>query len=129
MSAEDFEGNGVKIGAEKSAGFVAGSGAEQREESFLGKFLRMGGIRDTAAKKAEERLFVAGEKLRECSAEPCEKASIKCSSLGGPAAASCSGVDGESFMAVPEGASELRTNADAASCMATCLNLSLLVMR
>ena len=65
VSAKDFEGDGVEVGAEKGAGFVAGSGAEEDEESFLGEFFGVRGVGGAAAEEAVDGLFVAEEEFVE----------------------------------------------------------------
>ena len=63
MGAKDFEGDGVKVGAEEGAGFVAGGGAEEDEEGFLREFFRVMGVGGAATKEAVDGLFVAEEEF------------------------------------------------------------------
>src|SRR5262249_41352965 len=65
MGAQDFESNGVEIGAEERSGFVTGGGAEQGEKRFLRKLFGVGRIRNAAAEKAVNRLLVTMEEFSE----------------------------------------------------------------
>src|SRR3984893_7993294 len=65
MSAKDFEGDGVEVGAEEGAGLVAGGGAEEHEKSFLREFLGVRRVGGAAAEEAVDRLFVAQEEFVE----------------------------------------------------------------
>ncbi len=65
MRAQNFEGDGVEVGAEECAGFVAGGGAEENEESFLREFFGVMGIGGAAAEEAIDGLSVAKEQFVE----------------------------------------------------------------
>ena len=58
MGAKYLEADGVKISAKQGARLVATGGAEEREKCFLGEFLCMGGLIDTAAEKSVDGLLV-----------------------------------------------------------------------
>src|SRR5208282_3362049 len=65
VGAKDFEGDGVEVGAEEGAGFVAGGGAQEDEEGFLREFFGVMGVSGAAAEKAVDGLFVAQEEFVE----------------------------------------------------------------
>jgi len=65
VGAKDFEGDGVEVGAEEGAGFVAGGGTKEDEESFLREFFGVLGVGGAAAEEAVDGLFVAEEEFVE----------------------------------------------------------------
>jgi hypothetical protein len=65
VGAQDFESDGVEVGAEEGAGFVAVGGAEEDEESLLREFFGVMGIGSAAAEEAVDGLFVAEEEFVE----------------------------------------------------------------
>jgi hypothetical protein len=65
VGAKDFERDGIEVGAELGAGFVAVGGAEEDEESFLREFFGVRRIGGAAAEEAVDGLFVAEEEFVE----------------------------------------------------------------
>ena len=65
VGAKDLEGDGVEVGAEEGAGFIARGGAEEDEESFLREFFGVMGIGGAAAEEAVDGLFVTEEEFVE----------------------------------------------------------------
>ena len=65
VSAQDFEGDGIEVGAEEGPGFVAVGGAEEDEEGFLREFFGVMGIGGAAAEEAVDGLLVAEEEFVE----------------------------------------------------------------
>jgi hypothetical protein len=65
MRAQNFECDGVEITSDQGARPVTRGSADDGKKRFLRQFFRLGGIRDAAAEKAEDWLFVAFEELGE----------------------------------------------------------------
>ena len=65
VGAQDFEGDGVEVGAEEGARFIAGGGAEEDEEGFLCELFGVRWIGGAAAEEAVDGLFVAEEEFVE----------------------------------------------------------------
>jgi len=65
MGAQDFESDGVEVGAEEGARFVTRGGAQQDEESFLRELFRVMQVGGAAAEKAVDGLLVTEKELVE----------------------------------------------------------------
>jgi hypothetical protein len=65
VGAQDFEGDGVEVGAKEGAGLVTGGGAEEDQEGFLREFLGVMGIGSAPAEEAVDGLFVTPEEFVE----------------------------------------------------------------
>src|SRR5207253_1128859 len=64
MRAQNLEADGVEVGSEQGAGFVAGSSPNQGEKSFLCELFGICRIRNAATEEAEDRLFVTVKEFR-----------------------------------------------------------------
>jgi len=65
VGAKDFEGDGIEVGAEERAWFVAVGGAEEDEKGFLREFFGVRRVGGAAAEEAVDGLFVAEEEFVE----------------------------------------------------------------